>query len=279
MQRVKFSIIVVCLNAGGELHKTVESILSQNYDDYEIIVKDGGSKDGSVEKLPQHPKLHVTVQGDKSIYDAMNQAVKSATGEYFIFLNCGDYFYDENVLAGVAGRIAAEKDGGTVGELDSVKSVEEPAVYYGNLYQRRLGTEVYSYREITPFTCYRNVPCHQTCFYHRSLFEERAYDLKYKVRADYEHFLYCYFEKKAKMIYMPVIVSSYEGGGFSETKEHLKLSKAEHREITGKYLTRGQLFRYRAIMLLTLQPLRTFVANNKVLSGGYNRIKKVIYRK
>ena len=262
MQRVKFSIIVVCLNAGGELHKTVESILSQNYDDYEIIVKDGGSKDGSVEKLPQHPKLHVIVQGDKSIYDAMNQAVKLATGEYFIFLNCGDYFY-ENVLAGVAGRIAAE----------------EPAVYYGNLYQRRLGTEVYSYREITPFTCYRNVPCHQTCFYHRSLFEERAYDLKYKGRADYEHFLYCYFEKKAKMIYMPVIVSSYEGGGFSETKEHLKLSKAEHREITGKYLTRGQLFRYRAIMLLTLQPLRTFVANNKVFSGGYNRIKKVIYRK
>lgn len=262
MQRVKFSIIVVCLNAGSELHKTVESILAQSYSDYEIIVKDGGSTDGSVERLPKLPILHVTVQPDQSIYDAMNQAVTLAAGEYFLFLNCGDYLYDANVLAGVA-ETATEKN----------------AVYYGNLYQRKLGTEVCSYREITPFTCYRNVPCHQTCFYHRSLFEERAYDLKYKVRADYEHFLYCYFSQKAKMVYMPEIISSYEGGGFSETKEHLKVSKAEHREITGKYLTRGQLMKFRTIMLLTLQPLRTFAANHKGISGIYNRIKTAIYRK
>ncbi|MGN0401959.1 MAG: glycosyltransferase family 2 protein [Acetatifactor sp.] len=262
MQRVKFSIIVVCLNAGDELHKTVESILAQSCSDYEIIVKDGGSRDGSVESLPALPQIHVAVQEDRGIYDAMNQAVKLATGEYLLFLNCGDYLYDEDVLSKVAEAVG-----------------EENAVYYGSLYQRRLGTEVYSYREITPFTCYRNIPCHQTCFYHRSLFEERGYDLKYTVRADYEHFLYCYFTRKAKMICMPLIVSSYEGGGFSETKEHIKVSKAEHKEITGKYLTRGQLIRYRAIMLLTLQPLRTFAANHKGISGVYNRIKSAIYRK
>lgn len=272
MQRVKFSVIIVCLNAGEKLHKTMESIQRQSCADYEILIKDGGSSDGSVTPwLERHddsvsaPRIRTYVQRDRGIYDAMNQAVQLAEGEYFLFLNCGDYLYDEEVLRKVSEAIDKESAG--------------TAVFYGNLYQRNLGTEVYSYREITPFTCYRNIPCHQTCFYHRSLFEERAYDLKYPVRADYEHFLYCYFSRKAKMVYLPTIISSYEGGGFSETKEHLRAAKAEHREITAKYLSRGQIRKYRLILCLTLQPLRTFAANNKALSGIYNKIKAVIYRK
>lgn len=263
---MKFSIIVVSLNPGDKLRKTIESVQAQTFQDYEILIKDGGSGDGSVKpylEASESPKLRVCVRPDKSIYDAMNQAVKLAAGEYFLFLNCGDYLYDSEVL-----RKAAEKIDG-----------EFPAIYYGDLYQRNLNTQINSCREITPFTCYRNIPCHQTCFYHRSLFEERGYDLSYPVRADYEHFLYCYFTRKAKTVYMPLLVSSYEGAGFSETREHLRDAKAEHRKITGKYLTNAQRFGYRAVMILTLQPLRTFIANNKTLSKYYNRLKTFLYRK
>ena len=96
-----FSIIVVCLNEGEKLHKTVQSILDQTEEDYEIIIKDGGSADGSVEKLltaASNGRIKIYREKDSGIYDAMNQAVKHASGEYIFFLNCGDYFYQEDVL-------------------------------------------------------------------------------------------------------------------------------------------------------------------------------------
>lgn len=81
---IKFSIITVCLNAGNDLLETVESTLKQSYDEFEIIVKDGFSKDGSIEKLPQNKKVCVYQERDKNVYDAMNQAIAYATGDYSI---------------------------------------------------------------------------------------------------------------------------------------------------------------------------------------------------
>ncbi len=269
---MKFSIIVVSLNAGANLKNTIESVSRQTCQDYEIIIKDGGSKDGSLQFLSEADFLEKEVSNkcvlveekDKSIYDAMNQAITKASGEYYLFLNCGDYLYDETVLEHVKNELCGNP------EID---------ILYGNLYNRNLATEIYSYKEITPFTCYRNVPCHQTCFYKNTLFMERGYDLAFPVRADYEHFLFCFFTKKATMYYLEEKICSYEGAGFSETKKHLKMAKKEHRIITTKYIPKPLLFKYRLIMILTLQPLRTFMANNKALSGIYNGIKNKVYGK
>ena len=267
---VFYSIIVVCLNAGDRLAKTVESILAQKYENYEIVIKDGGSKDGSVQKIKDkyenedmYKHIKIYEQKDSSIYDAMNQAVRLANGDYCIFLNAGDDFYDETVL----GKIA-----------DGIKNESYPDIVYGNLYHKALDTVIYSSPEINDFACYRNVPCHQTCFYKRNMFDERGYNPEYNVRADYEHFLWCYFAKKARIVYIPEIVSSYEGGGYSETKENLKLSARQHREIVVKYMGKRKANKYRMIMLLTLAPLRSFMANNKHMSGIYNLFKTLIYK-
>ena len=104
MQKPFFSIVVVSLNPGERLEKTLKSILSQTYGNYEVILKDGGSKDGSLELLKEagffedKPMIKIIEQPDKSIYDGMNQAVTYVKGCYIQFLNCGDYFYDENVI-------------------------------------------------------------------------------------------------------------------------------------------------------------------------------------
>lgn len=95
---IKFSIITVCLNAGQDLIDTVENTLNQSYDNFEIIVKDGFSKDGSIEKLPYNDKIKLIQKKDTGIYDAMNQGIEAATGDYLIFMNCGDWFYDGSVL-------------------------------------------------------------------------------------------------------------------------------------------------------------------------------------
>ena len=102
---IKFSIIVVCLNAGERLGITVNSILGQSFGDYEIIVKDGLSSDGSVECLPADGRIRVFCERDRGIYDAMNQALCRVRGEYVYFLNSGDMFYDGDVLLRVKERM------------------------------------------------------------------------------------------------------------------------------------------------------------------------------
>lgn len=267
---IRYSIIVVCLNAGQRLYETVGSILKQRYQNYEVVIKDGGSSDGSVGmlgKMVQDERLRVYTQKDSGIYDAMNQAVRLAEGEYFLFLNTGDSLYDEDVLEKITCRVRGLRRNG-----------RKTDVIYGNMYHKGLDTVIYASPEINDFTCYRNVPCHQTCFYHRTMFDARGYNPAYNVRADYEHFLWCYYEKKAVISYVPVVVASYEGGGYSETKENKKRSRRQHREITVRYMGRKKADRYRLVMLLTLSPLRSAVADSKYLSGVYNGIKTAVYK-
>ena len=289
MQKPFFSIVVVALNPGERLEKTLKSIENQTFKDYEVILKDGGSTDGSLEKLRQQGyfenKNQIVIQQkkDKSIYDGMNQAVPLVKGYYVLFLNCGDYFYSDTVLAEVAEFIRSENKNSILDSINeklfAIEAVEqEIKIFYGNQYNRQQDAIVYSAPQINDFTCYRNVPCHQVCFYDFRLFEKRAYELKYKVRADYEHFLYSIYEENAKGVSMPIIIASYEGGGFSETKENRKQSAVEHREISTKYLGKAKVWKYRAVMWLTLAPLRTMIAENPALAGMYNGVKNTIYR-
>ena len=259
---MRFTIVVVSLNAGDELKKTVDSVLCQTYSDYEIVVKDGMSSDGSIEKLPGDKHIKLIKRADKGIYDAMNQAVGRIRGDHVLFLNCGDYLYDDRVLARLAKEMA-----------------KTPAdIYYGNLYRRALNSVDVSPGKISDFVCYRNVPCHQVCLYSKKLFAKRAYDLRYAVRADYEHFLYCYYKEKARCCYVPLTICSYQGGGFSETEEHRKEAAIEHKEITSRYQGKKAIL-YRLIMLLTLQPLREKLAQDPGFSKIYHGIKGLLYGK
>ena len=258
-----FTIIVVCLNPGEKLLQTLQSIQKQEFRDYEIVLKDGGSTDGSLQKLdPEQSGLHVVTKPDRGIYDAMNQAVEEAKGRFVFFLNCGDWFMDEQVLANMHDRIAGQEQTGT----------ERSAIYYGNVYERVTGQLVSSNPKLNAFGCYRNVPCHQACFYERELLLRHPFQLEYRVRADYEQFLWCFFEAKANPFYTGITVADDEGGGFSVSKE-------EHRKIVQKYMSFRQRFTYRLILCLTLAPLRTRISKNEKTAALYNRLKSALYRR
>ena len=280
----EFSVLVVCLNPGEKLKDTLASIERQTFSNYEIVVKDGCSTDGSMvyardlqkkfkkqaAVMPENaptPQLHLIEKKDEGIYDAMNQAAAFATGRYLYYLNCGDIFYNGNVLQEMSEFIA-----------------QKPScqgIYYGNIFERLTGHVILSNPHMDAFGCYRNVPCHQACFYDKKLLLAHPFNTKYKVRADYEQFLWCFFENTDKegtpFFYRDILIADYEGGGFSETKENSRISKREHREIVHKYMSRKQIAKYRLVMWLTLAPLRTRIAQNKKTAGIYNRIKKMIY--
>lgn len=260
---MKLSVIVVCLNAGDELRATTDSIISQSFDDYEIVIKDGGSTDGSLDNLPDDPHIRIVSRKDTGIYDAMNQALECAEGEYVYFLNCGDYFFDPNVLEKIVPLM--EKNTATV--------------IYGNIYDRIGQTTVASNPNIDEFACYRNVPCHQACFYTRDLLRMHPFETGYRVRADYEQFLWCFFIAKADMIYSDTVVASYMGGGYSETKESRKRSAEEHKEIVENYIPHSHVVRYRWRMRLSMAGVRGILARNPLTAGLYNKLKARIYSK
>lgn len=273
---MKFSIVTASFQPGVKLIKTINSILDQTFEDYEVVIKDGMSKDESLQLLEaddrvsqqiQSGRIQIIRQADKSVYDAMNQAYAYTKGEYILYLNCGDIFYDNQVLQKVAEEIDRHSVNG-----------ENGAVFYGNTFCSRTGVLVHSSPKITGFTCYRNIPCHQSCFYKRELIGEKPYDTGLKIRADYDHFLWCFYEKKAAFYYVDMVISDYEGGGISESKENRKTDQKEHEIIIRRYMGKMEIAKYKLIMLATLAPLRRFIAESTMLSGVYHKLKNMLYR-
>ena len=101
---MKYSIITVNYNNRDGLKKTIESVVCQTFRDYEFIVIDGGSTDGSVDVLKEYDdKITYWVsEPDKGIYNGMNKGIAKATGDYLNFMNSGDCFYADDVLQRVA---------------------------------------------------------------------------------------------------------------------------------------------------------------------------------
>ena len=263
-----FTIIIVCLNPGDKLKKTLDSVLTQTFTDYEIIIKDGMSQDGALDTIAKQPSptIKIIQKPDTGIYDAMNQAITEVSGQYIYFLNCGDHLWNDNVLTNVFEKISDNND-------------DEAMIYYGNIFEELTGQEVYANPQINRFACFRYLPCHQACFYHNNLLKERSFDIEYKIRADQEYFIWAALNKGIKTSFIPLLIARYEGAGYSETKKNQKLAKIEHKKITEKYMTKTEILKYRFILFITLAPLRTALSRNKRFAAFYNQIKKTIYQR
>jgi acetyltransferase-like isoleucine patch superfamily enzyme len=110
-----FSIITVCYNSVRTIRATFDSLLAQSCKDYEYIVVDGASTDGTVDIIREYePKfegrMHWSSEPDNGIYDAMNKGVKKASGAWINMLNSGDCFSSEHVLEATAQSLQLQSD-------------------------------------------------------------------------------------------------------------------------------------------------------------------------
>ena len=97
----KISVITICYNAEKYVEKTIESVLHQTFQDYEYIIVDGGSTDGTLDDIRRYegnPHVKWISEPDKGIYDALNKGIKMATGEWINCMNAGDCFAADDVL-------------------------------------------------------------------------------------------------------------------------------------------------------------------------------------
>lgn len=167
-----FSIIVVSYNAEDTIKDTVESILTQSYGDFEIIIKDARSKDNTLHNIPTDSRIRIFSCEDSGIYDGMSQGIQYARGRYLSFMNCGDHFENPEVLQRFYD--AAFQFGGNT-----------RMIFYGDVIS---GSIIRKFPiELSKKFLIRNPLCHQAMLFGRDVFSECGfYDCRYRLMADYD---------------------------------------------------------------------------------------------
>lgn len=195
-----FSVITVTFNAQDVLPATARSVVSQSLRHRtEWVVKDGGSTDETVACARAASADVLTVQTDSGIYDAMNQAIASARGEWLYFLNAGDAFADEHVLADVARHIEQSAD---------AELVFGDVVYFGDRGERRR-----RFHWLTRRRLLFGDLCHQAAFMRRNLFQRQGvYDTSLRWNADFDWFLRA-FRSGADLRYLPRDIARFHDAG------------------------------------------------------------------
>lgn len=229
---MKISIITVCLNAKNTIEKTLLSIFNQTFKDIEVIVIDGASKDRTLEIIDKYKDKisHFVSEPDNGIYDAMNKGIKLATGDFICFLNAGDTFYDNNILEKVAQKL--------------IKNPECKFLFGDAEYISEKGSKVVRYENMkNDFSIIFDNICHQSIFYHKSLFEQFGlYSDKYKIYADWDFNINCLAKNKVKAIYLQAIICKFQLGGTCSTPENKKICKKEKQLLIEKYYSEYKCF-------------------------------------
>jgi glycosyltransferase involved in cell wall biosynthesis len=227
----KLSIITINLNNHLGLIRTVTSIQSQSFRDFENIIIDGGSTDDSVNWIQRNSKLfaYTISEKDNGIYDAMNKGLQVARGDYCLFLNSGDYLHNQNALANFWNEF----------ELLS-KEQSDFAILYCNVithYQGKMPELKRYLGVLSNFYLCIEIINHQSQFIKTELLRSvNGFDLAYKLASDYELFLKLVLIEKAKYLHIPVVVSEYDMIGTSSSKGSGNRYQLERNEIRKKYL-------------------------------------------
>lgn len=208
------SIITINYNNASGLQKTLESVVNQTYQDFEIIVIDGNSKDNSVDIIKNFPRIDSWIsESDKGIYDAQNKGILRATGKYALFLNSGDGFVNNDVLSKIAPR------------LNSGKSF-----YYGNLILER---DHVLEKHLAPKTIDLDFMLNST-FWHPCVFIKTdlfqkfgAYNADFKICGDYEFFIRCLIKPNITFEYLDEFITLFDGNGISNNKEQESIQLKE----------------------------------------------------
>jgi len=204
---MRLSIITVVYNNERTITDAVTSVLEQTFKDIEYIIIDGGSTDGTLERVKAYNnEIDVLIsEPDFGIYDAMNKGLRLATGDVIGILNSDDVYADNNVLATIMSQFNADKDLSMVyGDLVYVKA-------------DNLSNVVRTWRSIPYYTNYfedGHVPPHPSLFIKREVYEQAGlFNTKMKLAADYELMLRVFKLFKFKSSYLPSILVKMRLGG------------------------------------------------------------------
>ena len=201
---MRFSIITINYNDKEGLKRTIMSVISQTYTDYEFIIIDGGSTDGSVDVIKEHADktAYWISEKDKGVYNAMNKGVTQAHGDYLIFMNAGDSFHSPDVLSKMS-DYQEDIICGKVTKGDSAQPCghNKPSISLVDLMRGSLP--------------------HQAMFIKRELMLKHPYDEHYKILSDWKFCLEAIVFDNCSFRNSDVIVADYDITGISSNSHGL----------------------------------------------------------
>jgi glycosyltransferase involved in cell wall biosynthesis len=194
-----FSIIIPTRNSGETIAACINSVLHQSFDNYELLMIDGGSTDNTLEIAASFnsSRLNVISGTDDGVYDAMNKGIKQAKGTWLYFLGSDDTLYCDIILM----KISRE-----------IKNNPASKIVFGDVFT--------SDDTIEKYTNYGFIElldrciCHQAIFYHHTLFENKLYSLDYKICADWD-FNMQVFTYKNHPVHTRQLIAKYNLNGLS----------------------------------------------------------------
>ncbi|MGC9151775.1 MAG: glycosyltransferase family 2 protein [Microbacter sp.] len=226
----KLSLITINLNNREGLERTIQSVISQTFTNFEYIIIDGGSTDGSVEIIKQFAD-HITYwisEPDTGIYNAMNKGIKLAKGEYLLFLNSGDFLASNNVLKIVIPLLKSNIDilAGYVKELkeDGINKYPPITFTFKSLY-------------------HTNIP-HQSEFIKKDLLINLGfYNENLKILSDYDFNIKA-FVKNSTYSHVDIMISCIDASGISYQLSNSNIIDSERKQIFASNIPRGMLEDY-----------------------------------
>lgn len=219
---MKLSIITINFNNASGLKKTIESVVNQTSKDFEYIIIDGGSNDGSVEIIKEYAdKISYWIsEPDNGIYHAMNKGIKAAKGEYCQFLNSGDWLVDNRIVEKML--ISKPECSIYIGKKVSIDSLGKT-------------TKEENYDEITLFTFYHSTLSHTSAYIERRLFQKYGYyDETLKIVSDWKWYMEVIGIHGELVVMTDIFVSYFDTTGISNTNS--TLHKFERRVVLEKTL-------------------------------------------
>ena len=231
---MKYSIITINYNNRDGLERTIQSVINQTCQDFEYIIIDGGSTDGSVDVIKKYAdKIDYWVsEPDKGIYNAMNKGILQAHGDYLNFMNSGDCFYDEKVLSTIL--LHCQND-----------------IIIGRVCNVNNNGDIFSYsieaKQMTMFHFFISTLPHQGCFIKKSLFEHALYDESLNIVSDWKFFMNCIVNNDCSYTKTSLVIAKCEPRGASSNFDELLMEK-EH--VLKEYLFPGIYNDYKHLSLL-----------------------------
>lgn len=206
---MKFTVITIACNEEKNIANTVQSVLDQDYQNLEYLIIDGNSSDSTVEiakGLAKESGRNVTIysEPDFGIYNAMNRGIARASGDYIIFMNARDSFWNSEVLTAVEKRI--RRNG--------------KAIYYGKACLVKNGRRhgfrdaAASGRTVFDMLMKGRMPSHQSIVAPTDILRANYFNERYKIRADYDWLIRSY-KDGVKFVNLDMVVCNYDCGGFS----------------------------------------------------------------
>lgn len=188
------SIVTVCYNAVKTIEETIKSVISQDYQNIEYIIVDGGSKDGTLEVIKKYEKkiTRWISEPDKGIYDAMNKGIIMASGEWILFRNSGDLFYDEQSVSKVFSNAIDH----------SIDILHGDCQLRDGKWYKNIKPDI----ELDEYNGFSMPVLHPSTFVRTCIHKSRLFSLDYRSSSDFDFFLHLIKENK-KFLYVPELLS------------------------------------------------------------------------